>query len=95
MERDKKSTLMEIIMKKKSALRVAFESIDTESKNIITRVQWAEIMQRVTVVKIRWLGLLASLTPPESLTPTTVNYHMFLEKYTVKVKTQSANSTTG
>ena len=40
MERDKKSTLMEIIMKKKSALRVAFESIDTDSKNIITRVQY-------------------------------------------------------
>lgn len=91
-DRDTKSSLSELILKKKPALAVAFEALDKDHKGIITRVQWAETMQRVTTVKIRWLGLVASITPPASLTPTTVNYRIFLDNYVVKMRNATPTS---
>lgn len=87
--RDTKSTLQELILKKKAALEVQFETIDTGNTGIITRAQWAEIMLKVTNVQIRWLGLLSQIAAPDSLTPTTVDYRKFLSTYSVKPKNNS------
>ena len=82
-EKNNKSSLAELICKKKVALTVAFETVDTENVGEVTRAQWADIMHRVTTIKIRWLGIITNIAPAGSLTSTTVNYRMFLAAYSV------------
>jgi hypothetical protein len=80
---DKKSSINELIFKRKKPLQLAFECIDEKQTNLVTREKWAETMSKETKVKIRWLALLPSICPKEGLTPTLVNYRIFLEKYAV------------
>jgi serine/threonine-protein phosphatase with EF-hand domain len=82
-EKNNKSSLAELIVKKKVALTVGFETVDNDSTGEVTRAQWAEIMQRVTTIKIRWLGIIDNIVPSDALTPATVNYRTFLAFYTV------------
>ena len=82
---DKKSSLNELIFKRKKSLQLAFECMDETQTYLITREKWAETMSKETKVKIRWLALLPSICPKEGLTPTMVNYRIFLEKYAVPI----------
>eukprot|EP01038_Epipyxis_sp_PR26KG_P013918 gene13918-18665_t len=92
------SSLIELILKKKTALLNAFEAADTENIGMVSRIDWADIMQRVTMVRIRWLGIITTVASESCLTPTSVNYREFLSSFTVqKLKQQSAdtNATNG
>ncbi len=40
-------------------------------------------MQKVTGVRIRWLSIIASLVPSECLTPSSVNYKVFIESLNI------------
>ena len=80
---DKKSSINELIFKRKKAIQLAFECLDEKQTFLVTREKWAETMSKETKVKIRWLSLLPSICPKEGLTPTMVNYRIFLEKYAV------------
>jgi serine/threonine-protein phosphatase with EF-hand domain len=78
-----KVSLKEMILKKKSALVSAFEAMDEKNIGTISRLEWAEVMQRVTMIKILWLSILPTIVPEHCLTsPNTVNYRFFLESYT-------------
>ena len=43
---DKKSTLNELIFKRKKPLQLAFECLDETQTNLITREKWAETMAK-------------------------------------------------
>ena len=90
-----KVSLAGLILRRKNALRIAFQAIDHDDSRTVTRAQWAEVMVKVTAVKIRWLAMLKSLCKPEALTPTTVNYTEFLGQYTTDnlAPTTDTNST--
>jgi serine/threonine-protein phosphatase with EF-hand domain len=74
-------SLRELILKKKSALSTAFEAADVYNHGQISRMEWAEIMQRVTLMKIRWLGVINTIAPADCLTPTSVLYRKFLANF--------------
>lgn len=76
-------SLRELILKKKSALSTAFEAADVHNHGQISRVEWAEIMQRVTLMKIRWLGVINTIASDDCLTPTSVFYRQFLANFTL------------
>jgi Ca2+-binding EF-hand superfamily protein len=63
---------------------MAFQAIDHENSQLVTRADWANTMVRVTGVKIRWLAMLKSLCKPEALTTKTVNYMLFLSTYSTE-----------
>jgi serine/threonine-protein phosphatase with EF-hand domain len=78
-----KTSLKELILKKKSALVSAFEAVDTTNCGTVSRLEWAEVMQRVTLIKILWLSILPSMVPANCLVGNNVvNYRLFVDAYT-------------
>lgn len=88
-------SLRELIMKKKSALASAFEAADVSSSGMLTRLEWAEIMQKVTVMRIRWLGIIGTVAPEGALTPTHVLYRVFLSNFSIDHPIISSNGDKG
>ena len=76
-------SLRELILKRKGALMAAFEAADENNLGVVSRVEWADIMQRITQVKIRWLSIINAIAPAESLSATSVAYKVFLSKFSV------------
>jgi serine/threonine-protein phosphatase with EF-hand domain len=90
------TSLSSLILRKKNALRMAFQAVDHENSQEVSRTMWADVMARVTGVKIRWLAVLKSLCKAEYLTPKAVKYMDFLDQYTTeKLVPQSERSATG
>lgn len=83
-EKNNQSALAELIIKKKGPLTAAFKAIDVTDSGSVSRAQWAEVMQKVTTMKIQWLRIINTLVPAGSLTPSSVNYREFLGSYSVK-----------
>jgi serine/threonine-protein phosphatase with EF-hand domain len=79
-------SLRELILKRKGALLSAFEALDTSATGTVTRVDWAETMQRVTLIKIRWLSIIETLAPAECLSPNNVDYRIFLGSFSLAKK---------
>ena len=52
------TSLIDLLMRKKVGLKAAFEAADTDNTDIVSRIEWADIMQCVTNIKIRLLLLL-------------------------------------
>jgi serine/threonine-protein phosphatase with EF-hands len=84
-EKKNKSSLSQLILRKKLALTSAFEEIDTAKKNVVSRLDWAEVMQRITQIQIRWLAIIDGIAPASCLTPKTVNYRVFLESFSPNI----------
>lgn len=84
LEDSNKLSLTELIMKKKTALSSAFEAIDIDNLGIVSRIEWAEVMQRITQIKIRWLSIITTLAPEECLSSTSVAYRLFLDNFSVQ-----------
>lgn len=78
------SSLTEMIIKKKGPLTAAFEAKDTQQTGQISRLEWAEVMQHVTGIKIRWLSVLPTIAPPEATTSNAVLYRKFLSHFAIK-----------
>lgn len=78
------NSLSQLIARKKNALVVAFEVIDSDSTGRVTRVQWAEVMQKVLGIKIRWLSIINSIASPSCLTSTHVEYNTFLSAFSLQ-----------
>ena len=74
---------------------MAFQALDHENLQVVARSDWANVMSRVTGVKIRWLAMLKSLCSPEALTSKTVNYMEFLSQYTTENFVPRNSSATG
>lgn len=53
---------------------------------LVTRGEWADVMMKVTGIKIRWLAIMKSLVPADALTPRTVDYIDFLASFTIEVR---------
>ena len=78
-----KSSVMELLMKKKVALKIAFSKCDQTNSGQVTRVEWSQIMQDVTGIKIRWLATLSSIAPAHCYTPKYVDYNLFVDSINV------------
>lgn len=76
-------SLRDLILKRRGPLNSAFEAADTGNTGSVTRVDWADIMQRVTMIKIRWLSIIETLAPAECLTPSHVDYRVFLQSFSL------------
>lgn len=88
LENSNQISLAEHIMKKKTALLNAFEAADVNNLGVISRIEWAEIMQRVTMIKIRWLAIISSIAPAECLSPNSVAYRIFLKSFSLEYRKQ-------
>jgi serine/threonine-protein phosphatase with EF-hands len=74
-------SLYELIIRRKNALLQAFEVIDPDNTAHISKLAWAEIMQRVTSLKILWLRTIYNLCP-QSVYGNSINYQIFLNHFT-------------
>ncbi len=90
-----KSSLSQLILRKKVTLKQAFESIDEGNTGFVTRNVWADTMQKVTQIQIRWLAIIDVIAPSECLTPKTVDYRTFLNSFNpnINLKEEGASST--
>jgi hypothetical protein len=79
-----KHSLFELILKKKSALLSAFEGIDSLNEGRITRSDWAEVMARVTVIKILWLSILPTIVASDCIDGNYIWYRKFLYHYSLE-----------
>lgn len=80
-EKKNKSSLSQLILRKKQPLLAAFEEIDTAKKDVVSRLDWSDVMQRITQIQIRWLAIIDGIAPASCLTPKTVNYRVFLDSF--------------
>jgi hypothetical protein len=64
---------------------MSFQAIDKENIGQVTRAEWADVMLRVTGIKILWLAIMKSLVPADALTPHCVDYIDFLAAFTQEV----------
>ena len=90
-ENNNQMSLRELILKRKGALSSAFEAADTENTGQVSRIIWADIMQRITMIKIRWLSIIETIAPLECLSPMYVNYRQFLDNFTIANKLNNNN----
>lgn len=88
LEANNKSSLSEIVRKKRTALLSEFRIVDHSHSGWVTRNEWADVMQRITTLKIRWLGVIGSVVPATALTSTKVHYIQFLEHFSMNKHTQ-------
>jgi Ca2+-binding EF-hand superfamily protein len=70
-------SLHELILKKKKALLHAFEAADGEASNRVTKLQFADIMVKVTKLNILWLPTIKALSP-DSIDGNWIDYVKFL-----------------
>ncbi len=83
-------TAMDLLIRKKRALTLAFRDADLSESAEIGRASqskhvsletWSTVMTKVTGLKIRWLALVKSIVPEEALTDDgQVDYMKFLDK---------------
>jgi len=73
--------LHEVIIAHADALREAFEEADKARSGFVTKFKWAEVMQRVTRLKIRWLTLVPFLIPEDRRTTGSIDYQGFVKDY--------------
>lgn len=90
LESSNRTSLADLLFKKRAALRNAFDAADIDASGWVTRIAWSEIMSRVTGIKIRWLPIITTFVPAEALTPSKVNYGTFLANI-VEMKTSRMN----
>jgi len=60
---------------------LAFEVEDPQQTGVVSRSVWAEVMARVTTLKILWLSIITSIAPAECLANNTVAYGPFLKSF--------------
>ena len=84
-------SLSSLIVRKKNALRMSFQAIDKDNIGQVTRADWADVMLRVTGIKIRWLAIMKSLVPADALTPKSVDYIDFLATFTQESLAKAAS----
>eukprot|EP00596_Hydrurales_sp_CCMP1899_P008345 CAMPEP_0119033936 /NCGR_PEP_ID=MMETSP1177-20130426/1001_1 /TAXON_ID=2985 /ORGANISM="Ochromonas sp, Strain CCMP1899" /LENGTH=680 /DNA_ID=CAMNT_0006991067 /DNA_START=153 /DNA_END=2195 /DNA_ORIENTATION=- len=96
-EATNRMSLSALITRKKNALRMSFQAIDKENMGLVTRGEWADVMMKVTGIKIRWLAIMKSLVPADALTLRTVDYIDFLASFTQEelAKPQDAPTDSG
>ena len=86
-----KMSLSGLIVRKKNALRMSFQAIDKGNVGQVSRAEWADVMLRVTGIKIRWLAIMKSLVPADALTARTVDYIDFLAAFTQELLAKAAS----
>ena len=86
-----KLSLSGLIVRKKNALRMSFQAIDKGNVGQVSRAEWADVMLRVTGIKIRWLAIMKSLVPANALTARTVDYIDFLAAFTQELLVKAAS----
>lgn len=84
LEESNHNSLMDLLMKKKIALKNAFCAFDAAGAGTITRIDWSAIITQVTGIKIRWLSIINKLCPAEALTSNAVDYNLFLQSINVE-----------
>ena len=60
-------SLHDLILRKKDYLLEAFELADPGSTGLVTKAVWAEVMQRVLQLQIRWMTMIPDLVPDSCL----------------------------
>lgn len=73
--------LHELITLRVEDLRTAFKKADEEKKGEVSKLIWANIMQKTTELKIRWLTLVPYLVDEEHRKSGDINYEAFLAPF--------------
>eukprot|EP01041_Mallomonas_annulata_P005264 gene5264-10533_t len=79
------TSLQGLILKKKNALLEAFQAADENNTGLLSKALWAEIMARVTQIKILWLTTLGVIAPAECIMGNNVKYTSFLQSFSTQI----------
>jgi serine/threonine-protein phosphatase with EF-hands len=85
-----KMSLHELVIRRKKALFQAFETADPDGTGKVTKMTWAEIMQRVTQLKILWLGTINNLAP-QAVHGNYIDYSVFLNSFGIHSSSRSTD----
>jgi len=82
-------SLHDLILRKRDFLLEAFELADPGSTGLVTKAVWAEVMQRVLQLQIRWMTMIPDLVPDSCLRADEkgelglISYGPFIEDFSV------------
>jgi Ca2+-binding EF-hand superfamily protein len=75
-----KRTALDLLLKKRRNLLMAFKEIDQSNTGLVSNEQWAKVMSKVTDLKIRWLAMISSIVPANCVpSPNCVKYMDFIQ----------------
>lgn len=75
---DKSMGIVETIKFNQTKLLDAFNVADSEGKGEVSKLAWADIMQRTTGLKIRWLTMIPFIVPEEFRASGEIDYKAFI-----------------
>lgn len=81
--RSNRKTLLDILLRSKMPLLLAFQALDKSQTGIVSRLEWLNIMTSVTGIQIRWLSIIDALVPAAALTARSVSYQTFINSLQV------------
>ena len=95
--RSNRASLHNLLVRHRAALLSTFQSTDSSSSGYISRLEWAQVMQRVVGLEIRWLAIIDGIMPSSALSgPNKVDYQLFISSLTkVGLRTDRAASSEG
>ena len=71
-------SIRELILRKRPALLLAFEAKDMDRTGLVSKANWAEIMQRVTQCRLHWQVMIPVLVLPHHIQDDMIQYTNFL-----------------
>jgi len=82
MKKSNQISLKELVLKRRTTLQSEFEHADITNSGMVTIDTWADIMLKVTQIKVQWSVLVASVATEECLsTKGYVKYKIFLASF--------------
>jgi len=82
MKKSNQISLKELVLKRRTTLQSEFEHADITNSGMVTIDTWADIMLKVTQIKVQWSVLVASVATKDCLsTKGYVKYKIFLASF--------------
>eukprot|EP01041_Mallomonas_annulata_P006008 gene6008-12113_t len=89
---DANISVKELMLLKRPALLLAFEAADLTRSGFVSRKVWADVMQKVTRVKLNWYMMLNVVVPPNCVSENGVEYLNFLGSFPTTMEASVGNS---
>ena len=79
------TTLYDHILQKKKELLEEFKTFDHDNVELVTSSVWAEVMEKVMKLHVRWLLMIDELVLPECYVDGKINYVAFISSFTAQL----------
>lgn len=85
------STLYDHILQKKKELFEEFKAYDHDNSELVTTAVWAEVMEKIMRLHVRWLLMIDELVLPECYIDGKINYTAFISSFTAQLPSRKVS----